>query len=327
MSEPLTLAGYIRQRPKVDWRFPDEFGLCERNLDCRQLCILEIMKWQGERNPIPAFLNAFDCRTDGLLLRRSEPVLQNGWSAIRFPSLSTDQLRHLVRSVYDAEGYCLIYYNAFEVPFSAYYRKHDVVHWALLIEDDGTHVTVIDDTGDPAYFDGYIGRIPSDLFFPALQSAGGSGAAIVRRNDAGAAASMEVQFARLARTSVEQMLREGGLDRLAGFVAAVEALPDDELQASLDQLEFDIHYFRRLRKLWETAAGNGVIPKVCLDSRWIGALTEACNQWSYAMGVLMKWKRQPEKSYGSRLTGYLRQALEAERQLFDGLERLLEGRP
>ncbi|MEK3788525.1 hypothetical protein [Paenibacillus sp. FSL K6-1230] len=315
---------YLAERGRLDWRIPDEYGCSERNLDCRQLCALEVMKWKGEKNPVSIFLDPFNAVSDRLMLRRAEPVLHHPWKLTAFPALQDDKLQHLVRSIFEIEGYCLLYYKAVNVPFSAYHGKHDVIHWLLLADLTDTQVTVIDDTGLPPYFDGYQAVIPNHIFFPALQASGHAGAAILRHQEEPATDLGLEWFPKLAAQSATQMLQDGGLDSIAHFADALEQAERAELLESLEQLEFDVHYFRKLRVLWDTAVEQKNIPERYLKPEWTSALKEACNQWSYAVGVLMKWKRQPERDYRQRLVGYIHDALAAEERLAQELKQLSE---
>lgn len=316
-----SLASSLRLREKVDWRFPDEYGLSERNLDCLQLSILEVLKWRGETHPIPIFLNALDCKSEGLLLRRSLPVLHRGWKLIQYPRLDEERMQHLLRSLIDGEGYALVHYKAFHAPFSAYYHKHDVVHWALVIDVDEEHVHVVDDAGSETYFQGYMGKVPHALFFGTLAGAGQGGTAILQKS---AVAEPEHEhLASLIRRSAEQM--ESGLAHLSAFAAQVADTPSEELVGKLAMLEFDIHYFRRLRELWKTAAERGVIPESLLRDELTAALQHTCELWSYVMGVLMKWKRLPQRDFRDKLLSLLHQALQAEEQLQRSFAAIGEG--
>ncbi len=306
-----TLAAKLLAQDKVDWRFPDEFGLSERNMDCLQLSILEVLKWKGETQPIPIFLNAFDCKSEGLLLRRSLPTLHRGWKLIRYPQLDRERMQHLLRSLIDGEGYALVHYKAFHAPFSSYYHKHDVVHWALVIDADEEHVHIVDDAGSEDYFVGYMGKVPNDLFFETLAATGNGGVAILLKSDD--AVPEAEHIAALIQQSVHQM--EAGLVSLSSFVGQVEQTSSVALAEKLAMLEFDIHYFRRLRELWKTAAEQGVIPQELLHAELMEALEQVCETWSYVMGVLMKWKRLPQRDFRDKLLSLLEQAVLAEKSL------------
>jgi pimeloyl-ACP methyl ester carboxylesterase len=317
-----SLAQKLLSQKKVDWRFPDEYGLSERNLDCLQLSILEVLKWKGETDPIPVFLNPFDCHSGELLLRRSLPVLHRGWRLIQYPALDKERLQHLLRSVLDGEGYALVHYRAIQAPFSAYYEKHDVVHWALVIAYEEDHILLVDDAGSSVYFNGYIGKIPCSLFFDTLDAAKEGGVAILQKS----AETMpwKDRLIGLLQQSVNQMTAEGGLAKLTAFVNHVEQASARKLVESLDMLEFDIHYYRRLRELWKTALERGAFPDDVPQTGCAEALHQVCQTWSYIMGVIMKWKIQRERNYRTKLIGLLRQAAQEEQQLFQTMASMLE---
>ncbi|GIQ69328.1 alpha/beta fold hydrolase [Xylanibacillus composti] len=317
-----TLAERLRAQDKVDWRFPDEFGLSERNMDCLQLSILEVLKWKGESNPIPIFLNAFDCKSEGLLLRRSLPVLHRGWKLIEYPRLDRERMQHLLRSLLDGEGYALVHYKAFHAPFSSYYHKHDVVHWALVIDYDEDYVHMVDDAGSEASFQGCLGKVPNALFFDTLAAAGNGGMAILQQSTSSVEEGGHI--AGLLRKSVSQM--EAGLASLSAFVDRVAETPAAALAEKLPMLEFDIHYYRRLRELWKTAAERRVIPDELLQDDLPEALHQVCEAWSFVMGVLMKWKRLPQRDFRDKLISLLREAVRAEGRLQQAFARAGEGR-
>ncbi|WP_068776343.1 hypothetical protein [Paenibacillus sp. FJAT-26967] len=316
-----TIAQTILSR-NTDWRFPDEEGLSQRTLDCRQLCMMEVLKWKGVSRLTPIFLNAFDCESSGMLLRRQEPQLNLGWKLTRYSPLNPEGLFPLIQSILDHEGYVLLFYKAHEAPFSGYYEKHDIVHWSLLTGCDEQGVDLVDDEGAPAYFNGYIGRVPREVLLDTLGASGFGGAAIIKEDPA-YTRSWEEDFRSLVQMSVDNMINREGLKNLESFVQAVETAPLEELIGNLERLEFDIHYYRRLRELWKTAVEKQVVPEECVAPGWVEELLYVCKSWSLVMGVLAKWKRQPQRDYRLKLTDYLNQTLESERGFFRELKRIL----
>jgi hypothetical protein len=308
----------------INWRIPDQHGLSERTLDCRQLSIKEILHWRGEKRLIEIFLNPFDCSHKFLLLRRSEPTLQMGWSIIRMVPDSPEKIVSLIKSVYQQEGYCILFFDAYHMPFSAYYGVYDITHWSLLIDHDDSCITLADDTGSPAYFTGNIGRIPWDQFLQSWTKVKGGGVAFVQYDQSRDRMEWEEVFRHLLITSYEQMVMQKGLDQLADFVGEVEQTPVSKLVHRLEQLEFDAHYFRRLRELWSLAVKKQVVPTRFLRSEWVEDLLDLCNCWSLIMGVLMKWKRQPERDYQEKLTGYLWEAWRLESNFINQLAKAAE---
>ncbi|MCY9591238.1 hypothetical protein PC41400_06560 [Paenibacillus chitinolyticus] len=307
---------------KTDWRFPDGEGLSQRTLDCRQLCMMEVLKWKGERQLTPVFLNAFDCESNGLMLRRSEPEPGRGWRLTKYSPLNTEGLYPLIDSVFDHEGYCLLFYNAKEAVFSSYHGKHDIVHWSLLVDYDEAGVTLVDDEGAPAFFNGYIGKVPWQTLMSAHASSEKGGVAILGRRP-GYAKTWEEEFLSLVRASVHNMVDQQGLKNLENFVKAVAESRAEALIPMLETLEFDVHYFRRLRELWKAAVENGTVPDRYKAPGWVEELVYVCKLWSLVMGVLAKWKRQPDKDYSAKLTDYLGQALESEKGFYRELRHLV----
>ncbi|MEC0246719.1 hypothetical protein P4H65_13070 [Paenibacillus chitinolyticus] len=317
-----TLGEALRKNKKpVDWRFPDESGLSERTLDCRQLAVKEVLRWKGADELIPVFLTPFDSTGHGLLLRRSEPRLQRGWGLETCHPEFPEEMEGLLRSVFDREGYALLFYKAFDMPFSAYYGIHDVIHWSLVTDFDETHITLLDSAGAPSYFDGMTGRIPSGLFFEAWtdRQPVTSGAAFVTGAAPPFERNWEDEFAGIVRQSVTNM---GTDERLEQFIREFETAPLGDLTAHLDQLEFDLHYYRRLRELWLLAALRGAVPARYLKPAWVEELTYVCRCWSLVLGVLMKWKRQPDRDYREKVLAYLRQTLDNETSFFEALAEM-----
>ncbi|GAA4726405.1 hypothetical protein [Brevibacillus fulvus] len=313
----------IRQSPP-DWRFPDQYGLSERALDCRQLAISEVLKWQGETEVIPLFLNPFDCSAHRLVLRRSEPNLQRGWRIVPYSTPSVRDFRPLIRSLLDEKGYALIFYKAFYMPFHSYYGIHDVVHWSLVVDSDEEQLTLVDSSGTDAYFSGYVGKIPWRLFLEASAMGGAAGAATILRPN-GTQASWPEEFHQIVNASLAAMLEQGGLAQLAEFIIELEQTSTGRVVKELERLEFDLHYYRRLRELWKVAAEQRAIPAVYLREAWMEELQMLCRAWSLVVGLLMKWKRQPERDYHQKLVNYLWQTYANEQRFFAELGKLAGG--
>ncbi|WP_128895436.1 hypothetical protein [Longirhabdus pacifica] len=318
-----TLLAQLRRREKIDWRYPDEYGFSERNLDCLQLSILEILKWKGESNLFPIFLDAFDCRADGLLLRRTLSCLQHGFKMIQYPSLSREQTPHLLRSFMDGEGYALVHYKAYYAPFSSYYKKHDVIHWALIIDMDEEYITIIDDAGSSAFFTHHMGKIPTSLFFDTFTDPIVSGGmAIVRETEVTMSDADHIN--KLLQQSVKQMMHQDGLQQLQAYVHTVSQTSSTELISHLDMLEFDIHYFRRLRELWSTAIEQRVLPNNNHLQPLAILLQQVCQSWAFIVGLLIKWKVQTNKDYKPKLVSLLHQVLDDEQMLFLTMQSVVE---
>ncbi|PZD96815.1 hypothetical protein DNH61_06350 [Paenibacillus sambharensis] len=309
----------LTEPSRMDWRFKDRFGLSEKTLDCRQLAVNEVLKWKGETEPLRVFLNAFDCTHSGLKLRRSAPELGAGWQLDMQQELDAERIRRKIIETFCREGYCLIYYQAYHASFLKYWHAHDVEHWSLVIGCDEGGITLADEAGAPDFFRGHIGFVPWAVIFDSwqLMSAGGI-ATVTGGSDRG---DWDIEFLSLVRQSVNHM-RGGGLACLHSFVQAVSGAPLDELIPSLEQLEFDIHYFRKLRELWQLAVQQSVVPGRFMQPEWVEELFYVCKCWSLIMGVVMKWKRQPERDYRLKLVDYLHQTWRNEQRLFESMASL-----
>ncbi len=310
--------------PKVvDWRFPDKHGFCERTLDCKQLSVKEVLEWKGQVDLIKVFLNHFDCSHSNLLLRRSEPELNMGWSIKTSTSISPSYIKTLILKQLKNHGYCLLFYKSFETTYSSYYNVHDLVHWSLIIDSNEGELTLIDEAGSKDYFDGQFGKIPWDVFLESWKQDSSHGIGILSF-DQKETEDWDTVFLNLVRASVENMIDLGGLNHLKDFIYTIRNTPTDELVNMLETFEFDIHYFRRLRELWLLAVDRKVIPQKYLDPSWVEELFYLCKCWSLIMGVLMKWKRQPHKDYKQKLVDYLQQTLDNEIKFFTALEKVAE---
>jgi hypothetical protein len=315
----LPMLAWLRETG-INWRYPNEYGLCDRNLDCLQRACMEVLRWKGERNLIQIFLNPFDCKYTRLKLRRKEPQLQQGWGLIKQEIIDKSEVERLIRSVVLQEGYCLIRYNAYYMKFSSYYQLYDINHWSLVVGFDDEHIILADHTGSSAYFQGQIGRITwEDFNRDWEQNRNGIVAFLAHL---GEAEEWDLSFLRLIKTSVMEMTELAGADRFSNFIRDMEELPVEEIRDNLDRLEFDMYYYRQLRELWKTAAVNKVVPPSLYKSGWVEELTSVCMCWSLIMGVVMKWKKQIDKNYRSKLVDYLHQLDETERSFFGQLERL-----
>lgn len=308
----------------VDWRYPDEEGLSERTLDCCQSSVKEVLRWKGYDQLLRVFLNPFDCYHVHLQLRRSEPQLMQGWQLTRHASLSPEGVRAMIRSVFARIGYCFLYTHAYYMPFSSYYSRYDVLHWSLVIDCDEEQVTMVDEAGDPRYFQGYIGKVPWDVLADGWRQNSEGGVAYLVRQTVPMEHTWPQNCRQLMADSVRQMVDGGGLSQLASFIRVVDTAPLAEVVAQLERLEFDLHYFRKLRELWKLAAAGGQLPNSLVQGDWLDDLARACQNWSLALGVTMKWRHQPTRDYRGKLTDYLWKAYEAERACFLAMRDLLQ---
>lgn len=307
---------------KLDWRFPNDRGLSERTLDCQQLSIMEILRWKGERQVIEVFLDSFSCSYSGLLLRRSEPSLQLGWWIEKGSPPSLEMQKKFLEKKLIKEGYALVYYNTLNVSFSKYYQTYDIVHWSIITSVNDKGVFLIDDAGSPKYFTNQRGFIPWDTFLHEWNEAEG-GVAFVRRESPIGDLSDTIE--KLLKKSIQNMLVEGGLKNFESFITELEYCETQRLIEQLNRLEFDFHYYRKLRELWHLAAIQKVIPPIWMRPEWIEELMFLCKCWSTIMGVVMKWKRQSEKDYKPILVDYLKQTFKAEERFFYLLLNLTGG--
>jgi hypothetical protein len=308
---------------KIDWRFPNEYGLGEQNLDCRQLSVMEVLRWRGKTDLIPIFLNSFDCFHKGILLRRSEPTLQGGWNITKIEHSQNENIAENIRYIMDQEGYCLLYFNAFYMKLSNYYHLHDITHWSLVVGYNNEELYIADTSGVPSYFENSVGAVPWTKFVEAWNEQNDAGIAVINHSSE-KDFNWECVFSDLVHQSVQSMKHEGGLEHIAGFISEIEQISLLEIVAELERIEFDIHYFRRLRDLWRVAIVNHAVPQQYVAP---GLLEENINvnkYWSLVMGVLMKWKRQPDRDYREKLFGYLWEAYRAEDRYFNEMD-LLQG--
>lgn len=305
----------VKFHGNIEWRFPDELGLYDRNLDCKQLAIKEILKLHQERNIPRVFLNPFDCRHEGLKITRKEPKLNRGWKIKEFPEISPLKVIELIKNTFFQHGYCLIYFDAYNIQFSSYYQKHDIVHWSLVTYIDDTHITLVDMAGDKKYFDGNTGKIQLSEFQKIWWDCKNGGIAYIWK-DQYSKSNWENEFNQVIQTSVNSMLNTGGLDHFESFITNLKETDIDLLRKKLESMEFEIHYYRRLRELWKLAAFRGDIPTKFKKASWIEELIDSCTHWSLVMGILMKWKRQEHRDYQVKLVDYFEQILMIEKRLF-----------
>jgi hypothetical protein len=309
--------------PKVvDWRFPDKDGFCERTLDCKQLAVKEVLRWREEKDLLQIFLNPFDCSSYKLQLRRSEPNFNLGWSLQTDHSISKDQIIQKIQQYIQSDGYCLLFYKSFETEYSNYYKVHDIVHWSLIVNADEEKFTLIDEAGHPSYFKGHLGQVDMDIFHSNWNCNSSYGIAKLSKKESMTKEWDTVSF-ELMKTSVENMTRLGGLENLKEFVETLKETDATTIIHLLETLEFDIHYFRRLRELWLLAVNRGSIPKQYVHPVWVEELFYLCKCWSLIMGVLMKWKRQPSKDYKKKLIDYLTQTYKNEERFFYAMKQSL----
>lgn len=303
----------------VDWRFPDKDGFCNRTLDCKQLCIKEVLNWKGETELIKVFLNPFDCSHHDLQLRRSDPTLNMGYVIQTINAISPEQVKKLIIQHINYHGYCLLFYKSYNTEYSGYYQRYDIVHWSLIVDADEKGITIIDEAGDPKYFEGQRGRIPWTDFLNNWKKDQyhGLGEIHLSQNEN---LEWEDDFFNIVKESVTNMINLNGLNQLKDYICRIKDTPSSQLVSILETLEFDVHYYRRLRELWLLAVNKKVIPQRFLDPSWVEELFYLCKCWSLIMGVLMKWKRQPDKDYKQKLVDFLEQTLENERKFFTALK-------
>lgn len=305
----------------INWKFPDSYGLCERNLDCRQLSIKEILGLKGETKLIRVFLNAFDCKSNDILLRRKEPILGKGWSLKKYDYPDVNSFKKGIEEVYGENGYSLIYFDTLNVSITEYYKLHDVIHWSLVVKISNDCVNIIDDIGIRKYFQRNVGTIPAKIFFNSLKESDTIGTSYLECTNP--INSWEEDFEKLLRESVENMLYYGGIDSLEQFILSVGKTPREKLVSRLEQLEFDINYYRKLRELWKLAVIQKEVPKSFFHSEWVEELWTICNLWSLVLGVLMKWKRQSDRDYKDKLNYNLEKVLLHEYKFYNNLRHMI----
>lgn len=310
---------------KIDWRFPNEYGLGENNLDCRQLSIMEVLRWRGNKNIIPVFLNSYDCFHKGILIRRSQPLLQCGWSINPVKQFPQQDIDKTIRTLIDQEGYCLLSFNAFQMKLSNYYKVHDVTHWCLVLGYDEDYIYIADTSGIQKFFSNSIGKIPWAAFLDAWDRLDSWGISVIDYSNDECDNNSSNNVSKLLYDSVQSMKYEGGLKELSSFISTLENSDLRDLVSVLEQLEFDIHYFRRLRNLWKTAFEKHAVPEAYVVPGLVEENMNVTKYWSLVMGVLMKWKRQPYQDYREKLFGYLREAYLAEVKYFDEMEKTIGG--
>lgn len=311
-------------KQKTDWRFPNELGLSERTLDCRQLSVMEVLKWKGETSIVETFLSPFNCRIEGLSLRRKEAGLGFGWHVVPSSPIIGTKISETIRAKIDQESYCLIYYNPFYMPFSQYYRTHNLTHWSLVYKYDEKQITLADTAGRTSYFAGNIGDIPWSDFIDAWESAPNGGVAILRKNDQNM--NWNQQFYHIIEESVVSIIVNKEGEELKQWIETIQNTPLNTVVSKLEKFEFDVNYYRKLRELWLLAVYKRLIPKPYLKYGWAEGLVDLCKSWSLVVGTIMKWKRQPDKDYRKRLLDYLWETYTYETIFFKELEKLLEVR-
>lgn len=299
-------------KQRVDWRIVNEAGLSERQLDCFQLAVMEILRWKGESNLVEVFINALDCRVNGLQLRRSEPVLRMGWGVNGKNSFPVKLLESMISASIIENGYCLLHYDAYNIPFSSYYQTHRIKHWSLIVGMGDGEMTLLDLAGNPKWFNGTVGKVPLDALRRAWQCSTDFGVAVITRMAANDPKAWENEARRVVRSSIHSMKVDRGLDHLRIFIDALASRHASELVPQLDVLSFDIHYYRKLRELWKTAADHQIIPEKLRSHALQSLLHRTCKCWSMIMGGLLKWKRQPQRYSKDHIIGYFEEALKTE---------------
>lgn len=302
------------QESRVDWRFSDLYGLSERTLDCQQLAVKEVLQWQGYADIIPVFMDSLSCHFDGNALKRKSSAIR-GYSVVVQNTSAEDELRTTVTDLFNKQGYCLIQYPASEASFSSYYNKYSITHWALVVGVQADSVTLMDTTGTSPYFNGPIGNVPWELL-PLHDCF----AAIVRQE--GSPGNWENDFVRLVKDSIVEM-NDNGLHNLHQYITYISGHSGLELVPKLERMELEVHSFRQVRELWNTAIRKQVIPIDYMLAGWVEEVEYLCKAWSLVMGVLMKWKRQPERNYKQKLIDYLLPTYKSEKLLINELEQIL----
>ncbi|MGM1049391.1 MAG: hypothetical protein ACQEXX_25090 [Bacillota bacterium] len=309
-----SLAEKVLNKKHMDWRFPDEYGLSERTLDCQQLAVHEVIKWKGEQDPFSIFISPFDCKAENINLIRSKPTLNGGWEINQLSQSKNEDIRHYLGSIIRSEGYALINYQAFFIPFCTYYQKFNIKHWSLVIDCDDTSVTLVDTAGINTYFTGSIGVIPWDILIGNWENSEGS-IAILGCTTERKELNAELFYKKLAAESYSRMVTQDGLTNMEKAFDLLGEISLQDLTSNLERLELDYHYYRRLRELWKTAVLKKAVPANLIKAGWVEELFSLCKSWSLIMGVLMKWKRQPDRDYRKKLLAYSLQTLESERNL------------
>ncbi|SDN48777.1 hypothetical protein SAMN04488137_4656 [Fictibacillus solisalsi] len=317
-----SIQDFLTNPKVVDWRFPDKDGFCERTLDCKQLAVKEVLRWRKEKDLLPIFLSPFDCSHKDLQLRRSEPNLNLGWSLQTKHSIPKEKIISEIQHSISKNGYCLLFYKSFETTYSSYYKTFDIVHWSLIVNADEGKLTLIDEAGHPSYFQGHLGHVNFDNFQSNWLCDSNYGIGQVIKEESSNADWSSVCF-ELMRSSVENMTTHGGLENLKDFVDSLQETSPSIIVEYIETLEFDIHYFRRLRELWLLAVNRGIIPKPYVNPLWVEELFYLCKCWSLIMGVLMKWKRQPSKDYKKKLVDYVTQTYKNEERFFLAMKQSL----
>ncbi|PWW03206.1 hypothetical protein DFQ01_107103 [Paenibacillus cellulosilyticus] len=326
-SHPTLLFNDILHSPTaINWRYQDQAGLSDRSLDCLQLCTKEVLLRQhvAANELLPVFLNPFDCHLLGEFhLRRSLPTLNHGWKVGKYPLNDKSDIRSFIKLILEAHRYALIFYQADKAAFSTYYKKHSIIHWAIVADVTDSSLILIDDTLVKDFLiNGQVGIIPWSHLDQCLRYSNEFGVAILERLPDSSNETWETTFHRIIRDSVHAMLHCGGLARLQTFINHLYSLSHEQLNIYLEHLEFDINYYRKLRELWLLAVVKRQIPRSLLHADWAEELIPLCKSWSLVMGILMKWKKQPERDYRSKLNEYLIYMYDLETKLMRGLEPL-----
>ncbi|CAM4434942.1 hypothetical protein [Paenibacillus tarimensis] len=307
------------RRTVSNWRLPNEFGLSERTLDCLQLAVMEALWRDGGQKMIQIFLNPFDCIRVGLSLRRSEPALQAGYQLVRFSAPDAGALEEVIRYLFEREGYCMLFYQTWEHELSAYRDKYNLTHWSFITDVGDTELMIADSAGHPDYFArGTTAIVPWRDFRAAFERTRNYGAGYVRQ-EAGCGEPWPELLDHLLQASVHNMREWGGLQQMQEFAEKLEGTSVSELVLQLESLEFELNYYRKLRDLWKTAVFKQVIPRDRTHAGWVQALMDSCECWSLVMGVLMKWKRQPERDYKDKLVHYMWEVYDREQTMFTAM--------
>ncbi|MGA5691436.1 hypothetical protein [Cytobacillus pseudoceanisediminis] len=307
----------------INWRFPDVNGLSERTLDCKQLAVMEILRWKGIDQIIPIFMNPFNCVLEGITLKRKEPKLQMGWVVNEMNLDSENDIKEKVQSVFDNNGYCILYYKAFKMPLSSYYNIHDITHWSLITKSTNEELVIFDNTGTGEYFKGLIGTVPWDTFLEYWKEAGEGIATVINPSQDFSEKEWNKIFLEIVEESIKEMIEHNGLSNLFNFIKEIEKLPTTSVIRELEKFEFSFNNFRRIRELWLLAVERKFIPKQYIMSGWVEELMDLCKAWTLVIGLILKWKRQQHKDYKEKLCDFLWEVYENEKRFFDELSALV----
>ncbi|MBU8772066.1 hypothetical protein [Cytobacillus oceanisediminis] len=307
---------------KIDRRFPDKDSFSDLNLDCRQFCIKEVLRWLGEEDLIKVFINPLSCYHFKLSIRTNEPTLQRGWRLNTQNFESSMEIQEVIQQMFNKFGYALLFYKAYNFPHSTYYQKYDIMHWALVLDCCEETITIMDDSGTDNYFRNTIATFTWDQFISPWNSQKDfGGAAYLTKEDL--SQKWEEEFAVISRQTVENMTEKGQAN-FKKFIDDIKELPIEEIREMLEKIEFELHYYRRQRELWKIAFSKNIVSNNKFLIILQNSLINLCKQLSLVMGVVMKWKRQPNKDYRDKLVSLLNGVYQQEKILIKEIGEFLK---